>query len=444
MKNVLIAAFLVTFTAACSNSTRFVPKDIPADNSARRETSTASAFEAKGVFNSSFDALPMNSVIAIEPLSGTDMNLVLGQEINATNGSRDFVITRTIANQIDATFGQGGKTSIDFGGLHDAPSGLLVLPDQSILVSGYSAALDGSAARFSLAKLKMNGELDTSFGSNGKMHYLTSGYNVGARVALQADGKILFVGRQGKTTPIGTLIRLLPDGSQDSSFATSEFPMLALYSVDIQADGKPVVAGIYQPAGVPISGAVVRFGKDGGVDGTFGTRGDGLQAVSYGRTTSQAARLKVLSNDKILVCGTSYNTNGYFVGSAADLSIARLQANGTPDLTFNGGLGYNVIDLGKTEFARALAIQSNGKIVIGGESMQGTSVTAPLASDIGLARLTEDGMLDSSFGSGGLLHFNLGAPSTLSAIAVAGDGKILAAGQALGGNPSTGAVVQIR
>jgi uncharacterized delta-60 repeat protein len=114
------------------------------------------------------------------------------------------------------------------------------------------------------------GDLDPSFGAGGKVTTnFGSGSNGGYGVALQADGKIVTVGRSG-------VARYNVDGGLDASFGsggkvTTSFG--SAFAVAIQGDGKIVAVGATAPAGFCCLFAIARFNVDGSLDASFGSGG---------------------------------------------------------------------------------------------------------------------------------------------------------------------------
>ncbi len=180
------------------------------------------------------------------------------------------------------------------------------------------------------------------------------------------------------TTDIGS-------GSQDNAYASA-----------IQPDGKLVVAGSTYDGGSTTIFAVTRYNIDGSLDGTFGS--DGIVTTNISNSMvleSDIARGVAIQNDgKIVVVGST--------GSPTKFVVARYLTNGSLDTaTFNSGAsggdiaGVRTITFGTTSVANAVAIQSNGYIVIAGSTTSSTTSVA-------LARLDASGNLDTGgFGTGG-------------------------------------------
>ena len=152
----------------------------------------------------------------------------------------------------------------------------------------------------------------------------------------------------------------------------------------------------------------------GDLDLTFGAAGKVLAAETVGHPVADVA---VQPDGKLVVVGSLNN----------DFAVTRFNANGTLDRTFGGG-GFVRTDLGGPggDFANAVAVQPDGKIVVVGS--RGKNETR---GDIvfAVARYNPNGTLDRTFDGNGLATYDLGKPSVANAVALQPDGKILVAGE---------------
>jgi len=162
----------------------------------------------------------------------------------------------------------------------------------------------------------------------------------------------------------------------------------------------------------------------GDPDSSFGASGKVVTAVGAGDDRGHAVALQ--SDGKVVVAGYSHN------GSNKDFCVVRYLADGSLDETF-GTDGKVTTDFGATnDEANGVAIQADGKIIVAGGALNGSSVSA-----FALARLNPDGTLDPDFGVSGTGKFTMavGAASieTLArAVKIQPDGKIVVAGHTLG------------
>jgi len=220
-----------------------------------------------------------------------------------------------------------------------------------------------------------------------------------------------------------------PPGSLDTSFGGGKVvvPVGAgddyAYALAVDASGRLLVAGrVAEGLG---DFALLRLSRDGTVDTTFGTGGKVTTDFAGGADTAYA--VAVQPDGKIVLAGTAT-----VAGSGQDFAVARYLDSGAPDLAFGGGTGKVTTAFGAdSDAAYALLLQPDGKIVLGGDSNQGSSTTGV---DFALARYGADGTLDATFGSGGKVVTSVapnGARDSIYALAlqtVAGVPLLVAAG----------------
>jgi uncharacterized delta-60 repeat protein len=339
---------------------------------------------------------------------------------------------------LDSSFGSGGIVNNTFGA--DGPvMAVVIQPDGKILAYA-SGFFGGSVGRFN-----SDGSVDTTFGSGGfaVSKSLGSGPGILSVMALQADGKILVTGA-------GLIGRYTSTGQLDTTFGSGGSGIAALNSViasaiAVQSDGKILVTtGVAPPTelfGSPYlptqeAGAIARYNTNGSLDTTFGISGQAACVAS-------AAAVAIQSNGKIIVAGTipsalmTIVSGGLtFASLQTGFGVVRYNANGSVDTTFNpgGGIGTGggVITGFGNSFpagaAFAVAIQSNGEIVVAGQAGIGNQQFS--SSSFVLARYTTTGHLDTAFGSNGTVITTLSQDplSFVSALAIQSDGKIVAAG----------------
>ena len=163
------------------------------------------------------------------------------------------------------------------------------------------------------------------------------------------------------------------------------------FAVAIQTDGKIVVAGGSLDGDYDF--AVVRHNTDGSLDTGFGS--SGKVTTDFGGSEIAHA-VAIDANDNILLAG---NVVGGF-------GVVRYTTDGNLDTCFGSG-GLAIADLGPGDEANAMAIQTNGKIVVVGHTGSLGNV------NIAMARYNNDGSLDATFGAGGKVVSDFEAASSL-------------------------------
>ena len=136
------------------------------------------------------------------------------------------------------------------------------------------------------------------------------------------------------------------------------------------------------------------FSQDGSFDNTFGTNGIVRFGINGQNVSAESAVLQ--SDGKLVVCGYAFNVVTY----NSDFMLARFNTDGSFDNTF-GNNGIVITDIGTSESLNDLAIQSDGKIVVGGNYPESSS-------DFVVARYNTNGSLDDSFGANGMVITNFG------------------------------------
>jgi len=331
------------------------------------------------------------------------------QECIASQNTRDgFNLSTSLLKDgdLDATFGNDGKVITDFGG-NDSGNAVALQKDGKIVVAGDSGLYP--PCDFAVARYNTNGSLDFTFGIEGKVTTdLGGATDIGNAVALQKDGKIVVAGQSDAEGDNDFAIaRYNTDGSLDLTFGmggkvTTDFGGIDRgLAVTLQKDGKIVVAGFASN-----DFAVARYNMDGSLDLTFGT--GGKVTTDFGGNDSGNA--VVLQKDgKIVVAGTS----------GGDFAIARYNTDGSLDLTF-GDNGTVTTDFGGNfDRGRAVALQKDGKTVVAGGAPSG----------FGIARYNTDGSLDLTFGMEGKVITDFGVGSEEGyGVALQKDGKVVVAG----------------
>ncbi|MCY7375081.1 MAG: FG-GAP-like repeat-containing protein [Pyrinomonadaceae bacterium] len=269
-----------------------------------------------------------------------------------------------------------------------------VQPDGKILVGGNIFGV--------VLRLNPDGSRDTTF------NVTVSTANIPYDIAVQPDGKIIAVGLTAGGSGEGFVYRFNQNGSLDSAFQTVS-PNFSPYRVVVQPDGKIFIGGDFTLINGTPRGRIARLNADGTLDTTFNPLGGANSTVSD---------FAVQTDGKVVIGG-----NFNFVNGTSRSYIARLNANGSFDATFAPVLNQLVY---------AIRIQPNGKILIGG----GFFIVNNVRRDR-LARLNPDGTLDSSFNIGA------GADGIVYSLALQTDGKILVGGDFLTFN-SVGKVSIVR
>lgn len=278
------------------------------------------------------------------------------------------------------------------------------------------------------------GMLDVDFSNDGIVTTkITAGHDYGNAVLTQADGKLIVVGYSEYGAAEFVCIRYNVDGSLDTTFDqdgivttnVSSYDDIALNGV-IQPDGKIVVVGSSKNSSTYESNfAITRYQVDGTLDNSFSD--DGKLVIQIGAESSNAYVVKMQADGKIIVAGYMETTTDLF-----NFVVARFLDNGVLDTSFNS-IGYLPVYFNDKigGIATALSMQSDGRIIVSGYASEGYNGT----NDFAIARITVNGVLDTTFSMDGKLTIDCGSSENDFSFssAIQADGKIVVGGFAFNG-----------
>ncbi|HTP08608.1 MAG TPA: hypothetical protein VMP08_10180 [Anaerolineae bacterium] len=378
-----------------------------------------SSFDGDGKVTSDFGGDELGSAVFIQP---DGKIVVVGDnhcECEGGYGDKVIVVRYNPNGSLDNSFDGDGEQSINSlsGEIYDSA----LQPDGRMLILGYHTSPDNDT-KMAFYRLNSDGSLDTTFDGDGEAFFDLGGADTGRVLVLQPDGRIL---GYGSTDGKPVLIRLWPDatldtgGQQALGFADPLFGLGSdeiAYGLAVQSDGKVVIAGeVANPNDTESDMGLARFLPNGQLDTSFGDQG----RVWFGFGQYNVAQAIALQPDgKIIVAGYSDPAGSV----ASNFLVARYNPDGALDSTFSL-LGFNLIDFaGGDDYGRALALAPDGKIVVAGEIWNGSRYV------YGVARLLDDGALDTSFDGDGKATFDWVPTNWASAVVVQPDRKIIVGG----------------
>lgn len=320
---------------------------------------------------------------------------------------------QAVSSLVDVTFGEGGVATVAVGSAPFYGSDLARQADGGVV--GVGSADRGTGPDVVVFRLTASGQPDTAFGPR----FLDAGGSeYGAAVAVQPDGRIVVVG----STSVGSnaaVWRLLPNGAPDPTFGAGGFVPIDSGGHEVGADvavapdGRILVVG-RTSVGPGGSMTVYRLTASGALDGSF--EGDG--AYGYGGLGSDEALVVVAQPDgKVVVAG--FDTD-YLV-----MAVRRFRSDGSPDPEF-GQNGVATVS-GTTQVVRALALQPDGALLVGGSATNGAD------ADGVIARLTPAGAVDRTFGGATGVRVDLGGHEAITSLALLPSGQVVATGDTSAG-----------
>lgn len=318
-------------------------------------------------------------------------------------------------------FGPAGSLALSYypwvSGQGAGVIGLAVQPDGKLIIGGRFTNA-GSLPRRNIARFNVDGSIDRDFDP-------TANNDIWG-IAVQPDGKILLCGFFTTLQPNGAITaterrciaRLNPDGTVDDTFDPKADN--AAYSVAVQPDGKILVGGDFtslQPNGAAAPIARSRFARlnaDGTLDLSFDPQPSG-----------NVMAIAVQPDGQIVLAGGFSSLQPAGDPSPTPRSwLARVTGGGAVDPGFDPSPNYDV---------RALGLQPDGKIVIGGffTTLQPNGAPAPISRSR-FARLNPDGSLDDTFTIGGPTH-------GIMSMALQANGEIIVGGPFVAWQPTADA-----
>jgi uncharacterized delta-60 repeat protein len=327
----------------------------------------------------------------------SDGKLVIGGAFLSFNR---VTVNRIVRLNSDGTRDASFTTNTGTG-FNNPVYSIAIQSDGKIVIGGFFTTFNGVTVN-RIVRLNSDGTLDTTFTTNTG----TAFNNTVDSIAIQSDGKLIIGGQFSTFNGVTAnyIVRLNSDGTIDTAFTANTDTALnsSIYSIAIQSDGKIVIGGFFTTFNGLTINRIARLNSDGTRDATFTT--------NTGTAFSDAVRSVAIQSDGKLVIGGNFITfNGVTVNR-----IVRLNSDGTRDTAFttNNGTGLNA-------GVESIAIQSDGKIVIGGSFTSFNVITVNR-----IARLNADGTRDTTFTTNTGTGFN-GIPS---AIVIQSDGKIVVGG----------------
>lgn len=314
-----------------------------------------------GVGNASPYAMAMDSVGRV---------LVAGNAQPSSGGFSHFSVVRYVGDNDpaltgfeDNTFGNGGIATVNIGANNATAYAVVAGPNQSAVVAGECNDISGSQYRaFCLVRFNSSGALDLGFGETGRtISQIGLDHAYARAMAVDSQGRLLVAGSSGH--PVS---------------------------------GQPVFT-------------VARYSVNGQLDGSFGPGGYRIVADPAGGSASAFA-IAVDSDDKIVLAGNVAN----MANPNGAVAVVRLNANGTPDTTFNGGQIASV-GLVNGGGANAVVIDAQHRVVLAGVAIPGGAL---ISSAMALVRYTNAGVADASFGSAGVAIRPLPGCSEANAVAI--------------------------
>ena len=331
------------------------------------------------------------------------------------NNGNNFALARyKVDGSLDITFGAGGIATIPIG----QALSVAVQNDGKILAAGVAIHLDSNNAV--IVRLNTDGSLDNTFGTQGMIiGSANSNFN---SVILQKDGKIIAAGGIGNENHYGVaLVRYIENGDLDTSFGNKGIVTTFIdslnsdaHSIKLRTDGKIIVSGGFSD-NENYGLVVIQYNTDGSIDNNFGTNG---KVITQTEKTAAEINSSILIDEEFKITVWS----GPWISK--HFMLVRYNQNGSLDNSFQ--VDYLDNPSGQSETAASSeALGVDGKIVTAGYSFNGLTNSY----DFALARYDKNGYLDITFDTTGIVTTAVGTSDDFAnSVLIQKNGKIVAGG----------------
>ncbi|MDB6064872.1 MAG: hypothetical protein JWR26_1080 [Pedosphaera sp.] len=346
------------------------------------------AFAGPGAVDPTFNVVVNNTVYSV--LTQPDGKIVIGGAFNSVGGTTRYGLARLYQDGTLDTY----SNSLNSGTTIYA---MLRQPDGKLLIGGAFNLPSSPYSHNNLARLNVDGSIDGTFtnsypgGPNGTIYSL----------GLQSDGKVMVGGTFNTIggTNHNLIARLNPDGTIDNSFNAGTINGSSVNAIAVQGDGNILIGGAFN--------SFTTYSLERNNIARLLT--NGIPDAGYNSSASGPIQAVYLQNN-----GKSMWA-GYFgnLGTANRYGIGRLNSDGTVDNGFTSSQGPN------SGPVYAVTEDANGNIYVGRTFTRYNNL-----SHVGVARLFSDGTLDGSFNN----NNSNSIVSQIRCLALQSDGKVLAGG----------------
>ena len=400
----------------------------------------AYTFSQSGVLDITFGnngkvVTPINSSNStIYSIALRDNGKIVAAGKSIFNGVDHFTIIQYNSDgSIDTNFGTSGKEITPIGETSVINS-IAIQQDGKIVAGGSSLVTTATSqiTYFTIARYKVNGTMDSSFGVNGIVQTQMSGQIAEIKkLLIKSNGNIIAGGRVNLLTfeDIPAVVQYNTNGTIDNSFATNgkfenyigTFQFVS--DMAFTKDEKIIVTGVAKTGNILPDDddfALFRILPNGLFDNSFGN--SGIVYTDFANSSDAPYSIRILQDSSIIVAGYSYSWNP----SITKFAAIKYDKNGTIINSF-GNNGKITTDInGNTAIARSVAITSDNNFILSGNTFYSNE-------DFALVKLQSDGSLDNKFGSSGngivTTDFLTYKDESFCSI-IQPDGKIIIAGHA--------------
>lgn len=345
----------------------------------------------------SLDTTFNNTGIVTTSLDGFALGMTIqpdGKIVAVGSSNNTIALVRyTITGSLDSIFNGTGIVTTTIPNKTSYGRSLVIQPDSKIAVAGVLQNQSFSDTEILLVRYNSDGSLDPTLNGTG---IVTTPIGIDAKgwsIALQSDNRIVIGGPSYGPPGSFTVVRYTTSGSLDVTFngtgivTTTIGANSGVHSTAIQPDGKIVVSGLSGGTSPgKLTFAIARYNSDGSLDSNFNSAGvvtTTLGPFPSGLGTCECfTSVALQQNGKIVVAGITNSGTDPLFGYDLDFVVVRYNHDGSLDTTFKSS-GVVTTSLGTIfDWGEAVAIQSNGKIVVAGSSGDNTAIVRYLGDPI--------------------------------------------------------------
>jgi uncharacterized delta-60 repeat protein len=334
---------------------------------------------------------------------------------------------------LDPSFGNGGFKTFSLGNKNTRGKYIFSFEDNSFIIAGNSEEdLNGSEINkgIFISKFLSNGNLDTNFGTNGVISIVGTidGSTFLSSAIKCNDGKVL---GSCIINGIPKFIKINPASGYDNQFGNNgivELPPNNLRGILGEFNNGKFIVVSYFINGTTYSYLFNRYNADGSIDTTFGNNGGVINDITN-FTFDFCQAIKILPNNKFICVGISSNSPGNYYNA----NICKFNEDGSLDPAFgnNGVVLTTVGVLPGYAIFRDIDLLDNGKIVVSGSSEYSIGTGGFGGSKPIIVKYNADGTLDSTFGTNGIVILNVmfNGNDNFYAVKALSNNKILGIGE---------------
>ena len=290
-----------------------------------------------------------------------------------SNSSFDIILEKYNSNGVlDTTFGNNGIVTTDLiGGVNEFAKSIILDSSDNILIGGYAQI---NNADFLIVKYNNNGVLDDLFGSNGVVTSDIVSVDQATCFAIDSSNNIIMAGHTNNgffSDQDLVIAKYNHNGELDLSFGSNGKTTIDFSTIDsnindllIDSNNNIIVGGYSVTSSNKSIFSLAKLNSNGELDANFGTNGLVSKTI---RDENKINSIVLDKNNKIIIAGEIKSTNGNY-----DIVLLRYDNNGVLDTTF-GSNGYIFTDINnKDDLASSIVLDSNNRIIVAGNTVNET------------------------------------------------------------------------